>query len=176
MRIACITTSVIPSKSANSIQAMKVVHAFRTLGHDIRLWVPDFGRADWQQIAEIYGLRNEFEINWLPFLKAAKRYDFCWKSVRSAARWKADVVYTWSLQAAPGHSTPRSVRRSRLFDSTDWTNDVPVLGAPMCRTTRVTPGTLGQIDPYSAMGLRLYGRTCSSVSCLLGSLRERVLT
>ena len=28
---------------------------------------------------------------------------------------------------------------SRLFDSTDWMNDVPVFGAPMCRTTRVTP-------------------------------------
>ena len=100
MRIACITTSVIPSKSANSIQAMKVVHAYRELGHDIRLWVPDFGQAEWPQVAEIYGIKEEFEIRWLPFRPIANRYDFCWKSVRKALDWKADAIYTWSLQAA----------------------------------------------------------------------------
>jgi len=62
MRIACITTSVVPSKSANSIQAMKVAHALHELGQDIRLWVPDFARAEWPRIAEIYGLSKQFDI------------------------------------------------------------------------------------------------------------------
>jgi glycosyltransferase involved in cell wall biosynthesis len=100
MRIACITTSVVPSKSANSIQAMKVAHALHELGQDIRLWVPDFARAEWPRIAEIYGLSKQFDIEWVPFLPAAKRYDFCWCSVKKALGWKADVIYTWSLQAA----------------------------------------------------------------------------
>ena len=42
MKIACITTSIIPSKSANSIQAMKVVQALKQSGQDVRLWVPEF--------------------------------------------------------------------------------------------------------------------------------------
>ena len=100
MKIACITTSVVPSSSANSIQAMKVVHALRELDMDVRLWVPDFQRAEWVEIADIYGLKEEFEITWLPFLPAAKKYDFCWNAVSQSIRWGADLIYTWSLQAA----------------------------------------------------------------------------
>ena len=100
MRIGCITTSIIPSKTANSIQAVKVCHALRQIGHDIHLWVPDFQRARWDEIAEIYGVTDQFKITWLPFSKKLKQYDFSWKSVRSAMKWKSDVIYTWALQAA----------------------------------------------------------------------------
>ncbi|HUV15751.1 MAG TPA: glycosyltransferase [Pelolinea sp.] len=100
MRIACITTSVVPSKTANSIQALKVVHALKETGHDVRLWVPEFKREDWNQIAEIYGLKTQFDITWLTFLPFSKQYDFAWKSVTAALRWGANIVYTWALQAA----------------------------------------------------------------------------
>jgi glycosyltransferase involved in cell wall biosynthesis len=100
MRIGCITTSIIPSKTANSIQAVKVCHALKQIGHDIQLWVPEFQRARWDEIAEIYGITDQFEITWLPFSKKLKQYDFSWKSVRSAIKWKSDVIYTWALQAA----------------------------------------------------------------------------
>jgi glycosyltransferase involved in cell wall biosynthesis len=100
MRIGCITTSIIPSKTANSIQAVKVCHALKQIGHDIHLWVPEFQRARWDEIAEIYGITDQFEITWLPFSKRLKQYDFSWRSVRSAIKWKSDVVYTWALQAA----------------------------------------------------------------------------
>lgn len=100
MRIGCITTSIIPSKTANSIQAVKVCHALKQIGHDIHLWVPEFQRAHWDEIAEIYGITDQFEITWLPFSKSLKQYDFSWRSVRSAINWKAEVVYTWALQAA----------------------------------------------------------------------------
>jgi len=100
MKIACITTSVVPSKTANSIQAMKVVHALHELGHEVRLWVPEFEKSTWDQIANIYGLRSRFEITWTRFLPVSKQYDFCWKSVSEANRWGAEVVYTWALQAA----------------------------------------------------------------------------
>ena len=100
MRIGCITTSIIPSKTANSIQAVKVCHALKQIGHDIHLWVPEFQRARWDEIAEIYGITNQFKITWLPFSKKLKQYDFSWRSVRSAIKWKSDVIYTWALQAA----------------------------------------------------------------------------
>ncbi len=100
MKIACITTSVIPSKSANSIQAMKVVQALKQSGQDVRLWVPDFSSSDWGTLADIYGLTTEFDVIWLPFSPMAKQYDFALKAVNAAVRWGADVVYTWALQAA----------------------------------------------------------------------------
>jgi glycosyltransferase involved in cell wall biosynthesis len=100
MKIACITTSVIPSNTANSIQAMKVCHALKELGNDVRLWVPEFKRCDWQDLAHVYGLRTEFEVTWLSFVPLFKQYDFNWKAVRAARDWGADVIYTWSLQTA----------------------------------------------------------------------------
>jgi glycosyltransferase involved in cell wall biosynthesis len=100
MKIACITTSVVPSSSANSIQAMKVVHALKELDQDVRLWLPEFRRGEWQELADVYGLRTPFPVDWLPFTRAFKQYDFCWNAVSQARRWGADVVYTWSLQAA----------------------------------------------------------------------------
>jgi glycosyltransferase involved in cell wall biosynthesis len=100
MKIACITTSVIPSNTANSIQAMKVCHALKEIGSDVRLWVPAYQRADWQDLADIYGLQSAFPVDWLPFIPALRQYDFCWRAVQEACRWGADVVYTWSLQAA----------------------------------------------------------------------------
>jgi len=100
MKIACITTSVVPSKTANSIQAMKVVHALHEIGHEVTLWVPEFKKSNWDEIADIYGLRSRFEITWVRYLPISKQYDFCWKAVASANRWGAQVVYTWALQAA----------------------------------------------------------------------------
>jgi len=100
MKIACITTSVIPSKTANSIQAMKVCHTLTKLVQDIHLWIPRYKRSDWQTLADVYGLRTPFPISWLPFLPCLKHYDFSWQAVSRACRWNADVIYTWSLQAA----------------------------------------------------------------------------
>ena len=100
MKIAFITTSVIPSSTANSIQVMKVAHAHRALGQTVHLWVPDFGSTTWEQLAEQYGLAESFAMDWLPFTPSRKQYDFSWNAVRAAIDWGADVIYTWSLQAA----------------------------------------------------------------------------
>ena len=100
MKIACITTSQIPSRTANSIQAMKVCHALQQCGQDVKLWVPEFKKAEWSELAEIYGLQEEFSLEWLPFNRYMKRYDFSWRSVQHALDWKADIIYTWALQSA----------------------------------------------------------------------------
>lgn len=100
MKIAAITTSLVPSNTANSIQAMKVCHTLKEMGQDLRLWLPAYQRSDWDTLADIYGLRTPFPVEWLGFLRGLRQYDFCWRSVAAARRWNADVVYTWSLQAA----------------------------------------------------------------------------
>jgi len=100
MKIAAITTSLIPSNTANSIQAMKVCHTLKELGSDLRLWLPEYRRGDWEELADIYGLRTPFPVDWLPFVRGLRQYDFSWRSVAQACGWGADVIYTWSLQAA----------------------------------------------------------------------------
>jgi glycosyltransferase involved in cell wall biosynthesis len=100
MKIACITSSVIPSNTANSIQAMKVCHTLKELDNDVQLWIPEYKKGSWEELAHVYGLRTAFPVHWLPFLRGLKLYDFSWQAVRKACRWGADVIYTWSLQAA----------------------------------------------------------------------------
>jgi len=100
VKIACITTSQIPSRTANSIQVMKVCQAFKQCGQEIKLWLPLFRTADWIELKELYGLQEEFSIEWLPFNPLLKQYDFCWRALGSAKKWGADVIYTWALQCA----------------------------------------------------------------------------
>jgi glycosyltransferase involved in cell wall biosynthesis len=100
MKIAAISTSRIPSNTANSIQVMKVCQALQQKKQEVKLWIPNFKTADWKELADHYGLSSPFEIEWLPFRKNLKQYDFSWRSVQAGIRWKADVIYTWALQAA----------------------------------------------------------------------------
>ena len=85
MNIVCISASQIPSNAANSIQAMKAVHALARLGHAVTLIVPPAVEPlpvgkDWESLARYYGLSKRFEIEWLPspsrrlfFLSAVRR-------------------------------------------------------------------------------------------------------
>jgi len=101
MRIACISTSEVPSIKANSIQVMKVCQSFIDLGHTVKLWLP--GKASgvsWQFLGEHYGIRDKFPIQWLIATRGLRRYDFCSQAVVAARLWKADLYYIWPLQAA----------------------------------------------------------------------------
>jgi glycosyltransferase involved in cell wall biosynthesis len=101
MKIALITNSRIPSLTANSIQAMKVCQALAQLGHEVRLFTPrETGPAAWEALAAHYGLSTPFEVRWLPSAPALKRYDFTLYSILAARGFRADLVYTWLLNAA----------------------------------------------------------------------------
>lgn len=101
MRIACLATSSVPSRTANSIQVMKVCHALASLGHRVRLLVPgrDPGR-DWADIARHYGLCTPFEVRWVGRFRGLRNYDFCVRAVHLARRWGADLFYVWPYPAA----------------------------------------------------------------------------
>lgn len=100
MRIACIATSSVPSRTANSLQVMKVCQALFDLEHDICLWLPRRPSPGWASLAEQYGIRGEFPIHRLRSLAGLRRYDFCLRAVLAARRWRPDLVYTWPIQAA----------------------------------------------------------------------------
>ena len=101
MKIAIITNSLIPSLTANSIQAMKVCDALTELGHDLRVFAPAGEKpAAWNVLAKHYGLSHEFQMHWLPSVRALKRLDFIWYAQSAAQKFQADLIYTWLPQSA----------------------------------------------------------------------------
>lgn len=100
MKIAFIAASAVPFNAANSIQVMKTCQAFAQLGHLVHLMVPGSQAVEWSYLKDFYGLSTPFEITWLTISPRLRRYDLAWKAVRLARRIKADLVYTWMLQAA----------------------------------------------------------------------------
>ncbi len=101
MRIACIATSRVPSRTANSIQVMKVCQALATLGHEVRLFVPRLAEPQpWEALATHYGLRTCFQVIWLRAWGGLRRYDFSLRAVSAARRWGAELYYLWPYQAA----------------------------------------------------------------------------
>jgi glycosyltransferase involved in cell wall biosynthesis len=101
MKIAVITNSRIPSLTANSIQAMKVCQALTQLKHEIRLFAPaETAPVSTESLLAHYGLRDAFDIEWLPSLKPLKRFDFILRVQSAARNFNADLIYTWLPQSA----------------------------------------------------------------------------
>ena len=100
MKIVVISASFVPSTAANSIEVMKVAHALAEIGHDVTLIVPGVETNNWNELANWYGLIKSFPIIWLKENLAFRRYDFAIKAVNKARKMKAEIVYTWMLQAA----------------------------------------------------------------------------
>jgi glycosyltransferase involved in cell wall biosynthesis len=100
MKIVCISTSRVPSDTANSIQVMKACQALALSGHTVELLVPGNKPEDWDELAVHYGLSTVFPISWLPSNPRWKRNDFAWNSVRHVSRLGADLIYTWTGQSA----------------------------------------------------------------------------
>lgn len=98
MKIVAISASQIPSTVANSIQAMKAVHALAQNGHDVTLIVlAGEKHPSWPELANFYGLRTEFQIE---CLAATSRRLFFLSAVQRAKRLKPDLLYAWPLQSA----------------------------------------------------------------------------
>jgi glycosyltransferase involved in cell wall biosynthesis len=98
MRIACFSTSQIPSSTANSIQVMKMCQALVQTGYVVKLWIPGESSTPWSKLAAHYGLNHSFEVEWIPSRPWLKRYDFVYRAWKRAQGWKADIVYTWLPQ------------------------------------------------------------------------------
>ena len=99
MKIVAISASQVPSNVANSLQAMKAIHALAQLGHEVTLIVPmnDQPQSSWKELANFYGLEKEFRVEYLP---SASRRLFFLSAVRRAKNLKPDLLYVWPLQSA----------------------------------------------------------------------------
>jgi len=101
MKIALITNSRIPSLTANSIQAMKVVQALMQLGHDVRMFAPaEAEPMTLESLKAHYGLRLVPSLQLLPSITGLKRLDFILHAQRAARNFNADLIYTWLPQSA----------------------------------------------------------------------------
>jgi len=98
MKIACVSTSQVPSSTANSIQLMKVCHALQVAmssataglpgaGHQVCLWTPGQTSPSWDMLAAYYGLTQPFELHWLQSWPLFRRYDFAMRSLQQARAW-----------------------------------------------------------------------------------------
>ena len=100
MQTAVITTSQVPSKTANSIQVMKVCQSYCQLGHDVTLFVPGKKTAEWDQISSIFGIESKFPIKYIPSFRIFRRYDFSFIVGLYLFFQKFDLVHTWLPQIA----------------------------------------------------------------------------
>ena len=65
MRIAFISNSIIPSRTANSIQVIKMCEAFSDQGHEVVLLAPEMHdkyEKNVLNVYEFYGVKKNFEI------------------------------------------------------------------------------------------------------------------
>ncbi|WP_156854433.1 glycosyltransferase family 4 protein [Oceanobacillus sp. AG] len=96
MRIAYISNSIIPSRSANSIHVMKMCQAFSEKGHQVNLIAPDFTNTepDIEDIYSYYGVKNSFEITKLQW-KSIKGggYLYGWNVANLIKEMKPDLIY-----------------------------------------------------------------------------------
>lgn len=101
MRIVSIAAARVPSRTANSIQVMKVAQAMTELGHEVDLLLPGpTPHVSWEDLSRRYGLRRRFSIRWLTAHPLARRYDFAARAVWAARSVPVDLVYAWSVPAA----------------------------------------------------------------------------
>lgn len=100
MRIAVITTSQVPSISANSIQVMKVCQSYCQLGHDVTLIIPGTKTVGWDEISTNFGIQTKFDIKYIPTLKVFRRYDFTLMTALIIFFNHFDLVHTWLPQIA----------------------------------------------------------------------------
>ena len=100
MRIAVVSTSKIPSTTANSIQVMKICQAYKQLGFDVNLFVPGFTKANWGHLSKFYGITTPFKITYVPSIKFFRRYDFVTITGILIALKRMSIIHTWLPQVA----------------------------------------------------------------------------
>ena len=128
MRITYLSNSIIPSRTANSINVMKMCAAFASLGHEVRLVTPN--REPKQSVTDVhdfYGVPDSFGIRVLPWHRVKGRsYIYAINAAREAKRLGTDIAYTRSSFCALSavakgldvilelHVAPQGMRKTEL--------------------------------------------------------------
>lgn len=98
MKINYISTSTIPSYTANSIQVMKMCQAMIQNGYDTTLFtIPGNLRTD---IWKHYGIYDRFPIRYININKRFRGYDFPFKIIFHSLLKRSDLFYTRDITSA----------------------------------------------------------------------------
>jgi len=98
MKIVYISRSIIPSRTANSINVMKMCEAFSNLGHQVILlapWTKKLEEKGVEDIFDYYGVKKNFELKKLfsPNIKYLKKRIYSLRCAQEVKRQKPDIVY-----------------------------------------------------------------------------------
>jgi len=130
LKILYLANARIPSRTANSIQVMKVSAALASLGHEVELVVPRFhGRpAETHGLEEHYGVRGGFRVRWLAGWRLLGRVAWEGLAAAHALRSRADLFVTrnervaWTLARA-GRATVLEVHQPPAKHLDRWAMD-----------------------------------------------------
>jgi glycosyltransferase involved in cell wall biosynthesis len=104
VKISIIAPTFLPSRRANTFQVMKMAQALTELEHDVIVFVPkletDQIQPSWGELSQHYGLRRQFNIEWLVKYSSLRGYDYGLTAVKHAQQWGSDLIYTRLPQAA----------------------------------------------------------------------------
>lgn len=98
MKIVYISRSIIPSRTANSINVMRMCNAFSSLGHEVVLlapWTKKLEEKDVDDIYEYYGVSNNFTLKkiYSPNIKYLKKKIYSLKCLFEVKKINPDLVY-----------------------------------------------------------------------------------
>lgn len=98
MKIVYISRSIIPSRTANSINVMKMCSTFASLGHEVTLlapWTKKLEEKDVKDYYEYYGVEKNFELKKLysPNIKYLKKRIYSYRCLKEVQKIKPDFVY-----------------------------------------------------------------------------------
>ena len=98
LNIVYIARSIIPSRTANSVNVMKMCSSFASLGHKVTLLAPFTKKLEEKgvnDIYEFYGVAKNFEIKKLfsPNIKFLKKKIYSFRCLNQVKKIKPDLVY-----------------------------------------------------------------------------------
>jgi glycosyltransferase involved in cell wall biosynthesis len=112
MHIVYVTNGRIPSRTANSLQSMKVCAGFVSAGHEVTMIVPRFTRAlpTPAELRQQYGVPVNFRIEWLRGYRTLGRVAWEARAAMHALRRRGDLHFTINMRIAAalaslGHPT-----------------------------------------------------------------------
>jgi len=98
MKIVYISRSIIPSRTANSINVMRMCEAFASLGHEVILlapWTKKLEEKNVEDFFEYYGVRKNFKLEKIfsPNIKYLKKKIYSFICLQKVKKLKPDLVY-----------------------------------------------------------------------------------
>jgi glycosyltransferase involved in cell wall biosynthesis len=118
MKIVYISSSTIPSRTANSIHVMKMCQAFANNGHEVTLIAPDNTAGIEPGISDIYdfyGVKKCFELIKVPMLPTRGRgHVYGYRAARIARQVAPDIVY---CRNTPGCFFATRFKMQSIFES-----------------------------------------------------------